>query len=132
VLVLTLETTPPDATHWSTPSLARHLGRSPSAMSRIWRAFGLKPQLVDTVKRSTDPPFIGKVRDLVGLCLNPPQAALVLGVEANSSIQALDRTAPILPLLPGTRQRPATTPPATGSPTGPPPRTWPRATSPPS
>ena len=105
VLVATLETTPADATHWSTRSLARHLGMSQSAISRIWRAFGLKPHLVDTFKLSTDPQFIEKVRDVVGLYLNPPQAALVLCVDEKSSIQALDRTAPILPLLPGTPQR---------------------------
>ena len=105
VLVLTLETTPADATHWSTRSLARQVGMSQSAISRIWRAFGLKPHLVDTFKLSTDPQLIDKVRDVVGLYLNPPQAAMVLCVDEKSSIQALDRTAPILPLLPGTPQR---------------------------
>jgi hypothetical protein len=79
---------------------------SPSAISRIWRAFGLKPHLVDTFKLSTDPQFLDKVRDVVGLYLNPPQAALVVSVDEKSSIQALDRTAPILP-LPGTPQRQA-------------------------
>ena len=105
VLVMTLETTPTDATHWSTRSLARHLGMSQSAISRIWRAFGLKPHLVDTFKLSTDPQFIEKVRDVVGLYLNPPQAAMVLCVDEKTQVQALDRTAPILPLLPGTPQR---------------------------
>jgi transposase len=105
VLVMTLETTPADATHWSTRSLARQLGMSQSAISRIWRAFGLKPHLVDTFKLSTDPQFIDKVRDIVGLYLNPPEGALVLCVDEKSSIQALDRTAPILPLLPGVPQR---------------------------
>jgi hypothetical protein len=105
VLVTTLETTPANATHWSTRSLARQLGMSPSAISRIWRAFGLKPHLVDTFKLSTDPQFIDKVRDVVGLYLNPPEAALVLCVDEKTSVQALDRTAPILPLLPGTPQR---------------------------
>jgi transposase len=105
VLVMTLETTPTDATHWSTRSLARHLGMSQSAISRIWRAFGLKPHLVDTFKLSTDPQFIDKVRDVVGLYLNPPQAAMVLCVDEKTQVQALDRTAPILPLLPGTPQR---------------------------
>ena len=105
VLVMTLETTPTDATHWSTRSLARKLGMSQSAISRIWRAFGLKPHLVDTFKLSTDPQFIDKVRDIVGLYLNPPQAALVLCVDEKTQVQALDRTAPILPLLPGTPQR---------------------------
>jgi transposase len=105
VLVMTLETTPKDATHWSTRSLARQVGMSQSAISRIWRAFGLKPHLVDTFKLSTDPQFIEKVRDVVGLYLNPPQAALVLCVDEKTQVQALDRTAPILPLLPGTPQR---------------------------
>ena len=105
VLVLTLETTPSDATHWSTRSLARQVGLSQSAISRIWRAFGLKPHLVDTFKLSTDPQFIEKVRDVVGLYLNPPQAALVLCVDEKTQVQALDRTAPVLPLLPGTPQR---------------------------
>jgi transposase len=105
VLVTTLETTPTSATHWSTRGLARHLGMSQSAISRIWRAFGLKPHLVDTFKLSTDPQFIEKVRDVVGLYLNPPQAALVLCVDEKTQVQALDRTAPILPLLPGTPQR---------------------------
>ena len=105
VLVATLETTPADATHWSTRSLARQLGMSQSAISRIWRAFGLKPHLVDTFKLSTDPQFIDKVRDVVGLYLNPPEAAMVLCVDEKTGVQALDRTAPILPLLPGTPQR---------------------------
>jgi transposase len=105
VLTLTLEAPPSDATHWATRSLAGQLGMSQSAISRIWRAFGLKPHLVDTFKLSTDPQFIDKVRDVVGLYLNPPQAALVLCVDEKTSVQALDRTAPILPLLPGTPQR---------------------------
>ena len=105
VLVMTLETTPADATHWSTRSLARQLGMSQSAISRIWRAFGLKPHLVDTFKLSTDPQFIDKVRDIVGLYLNPPEGALVLCVDEKTQVQALDRTAPVLPLLPGTPQR---------------------------
>jgi transposase len=105
VLVMTLETTPADATHWSTRSLARKLGMSQSAISRIWRAFGLKPHLVDTFKLSTDPQFIDKVRDIVGLYLNPPQAALVLCVDEKTQVQALDRTAPVLPLLPGVPRR---------------------------
>ena len=105
VLVATLETTPADATHWSTRSLARHLGMSQSAISRIWRAFGLKPHLVETFKLSTDPQFIDKVRDVVGLYLNPPEAAMVLCVDEKTQVQALDRTAPILPVLPGVPQR---------------------------
>jgi hypothetical protein len=78
---------------------------SQSAISRIWRAVGLKPHLVDTFKLSTDPQLIDKVRDVVGLYLNPPQAAMVLCVDEKTSVQALDRTAPILPLLPGVPQR---------------------------
>src|SRR5829696_7095683 len=105
VLVLTLETTPRDATHWSTRSLAKHVGMSQSAIARIWRAFGLKPHLVGTFKLSSDPQFIEKVRDVVGLYLNPPQAAMVLCVDEKTGVQALDRTAPVLPLLPGTPQR---------------------------
>jgi transposase len=105
VLVMTLEERPTDATHWSTRSLARQVGMSQSAISRIWRAFGLKPHLVDTFKLSSDPQFIEKVRDVVGLYLNPPQAAMVLCVDEKTGVQALDRTAPVLPLLPGTPQR---------------------------
>jgi transposase len=105
VLVLTLEETPTDATHWSTRGLAKQVGMSQSAVSRIWRAFGLKPHLVQTFKLSTDPQFIEKVRDVVGLYLNPPEAALVLCVDEKTGVQALDRTAPILPLLPGVPQR---------------------------
>jgi transposase len=105
VIVSTLETTPTDAIHWSTRSLARALGLNQTAVSRIWRAFGLKPHLTEAFKLSTDPQFIDKVRDIVGLYLNPPQAALVLGVDEKTQIQALDRTAPVLSLLPGTPQR---------------------------
>lgn len=105
VIVKTLEETPRDATHWSTRSLANATGMSQSAVSRIWRAFGLKPHLVDSFKLSPDPLFIDKVRDVVGLYLNPPDAAVVLCVDEKSQIQALDRTAPILPLIPGTPQR---------------------------
>jgi transposase len=105
VLSTTLETTPKDATHWSTRSLARRLGMSQSAISRIWRTFNLKPHLVEGFKLSTDPQFIEKVSDVVGLYLNPPEAALVLCVDEKTQVQALDRTQPILPLLPGTPQR---------------------------
>jgi transposase len=105
VIVKTLEETPPDATHWSTRSMATATGMSQSAISRVWRAFGLKPHLVDSFKLSPDPLFIDKVRDVVGLYLNPPDAAVVLCVDEKSQIQALDRTAPILPLIPGTPQR---------------------------
>ncbi|HEX6657251.1 MAG TPA: IS630 family transposase [Ilumatobacter sp.] len=105
VIVKTLEETPRDATHWSTRSMAQAAGMSQSAVSRIWRAFGLKPHLVDSFKLSPDPLFIDKVRDVVGLYLNPPDAAVVLCVDEKSQIQALDRTAPVLPLIPGTPER---------------------------
>jgi transposase len=105
VIVRTLETTPKDATHWSTRSLAAELGLSQSAVSRIWRAFGLQPHRQETWKLSRDPQFIEKVRDIVGLYLDPPERAVVLCVDVKSQIQALDRTAPILPMLPGTPQR---------------------------
>jgi transposase len=105
VVVTTLEQTPADATHWSTRSLAKATGMSQPTVSRIWRAFGLKPHLTEAFKLSTDPEFIGKVRDIVGLYLNPPEGALVLSVDEKSQIQALDRTAPVLPLLAGTPER---------------------------
>jgi hypothetical protein len=85
--------------------LAKQTGMSKSTVARIWRAFGLKPHLVDTFKLSTDPQFIDKVRDLVGLYLNPPQAAVVLCVDEKTQVQAVDRTQPVLPLLPGVPQR---------------------------
>jgi transposase len=97
----TLEATPKDATHWSTRSLARDLGLSQTAVSRIWRAFGLKPHLRQSFKLSTDPFFVEKVRDVVGLYLDPPAKAIVLCVDEKSQVQALDRTQPIQPLLPG-------------------------------
>ncbi len=105
VIVKTLEETPADATHWSTRSMAKATGMSQSAVSRIWRAFGLKPHLTESFKLSPDPQFIEKVRDIVGLYLNPPEAAVVLCVDEKSQIQALDRTAPVLPLRPGTPER---------------------------
>jgi transposase len=105
VITRTLETTPKNATHWSTRSLAVELGMSQSAVSRIWRAFGLQPHRQDSWKLSKDPQFIDKVRDVVGLYLDPPEAAVVLCVDEKSQIQALDRTAPILPMMPGTPAR---------------------------
>jgi transposase len=105
VIVKTLEETPLDATHWSTRSMAKATGMSQSAVSRIWRAFGLKPHLVDTFKLSPDPQFVEKVRDIVGLYVNPPDGALVLSVDEKSQIQALDGTAPVLPLRPGLPER---------------------------
>ncbi len=105
VIIKTLESTPIDATHWSTRSMAAEVGLSQSAVSRIWRAFGLAPHRQETWKLSKDPQFIDKVRDVVGLYLDPPERAVVLCVDEKSQIQALDRTAPILPMLPGTPQR---------------------------
>jgi transposase len=105
VIVKTLEETPTDATHWSTRSMAAQVGLSQSSISKIWRAFGLKPHQVEDFKLSPDPQFIDKVRDVVGLYLNPPDAAVVLCVDEKTQVQALDRTAPVLPLLPGIPQR---------------------------
>lgn len=105
VVVKTLEEAPADATHWSTRSMAAASGMSQTAVSRIWRAFGLKPHLVEGFKLSPDPQFIDKVRDIVGLYLNPPDAAVVLCVDEKTQVQALDRTSPVLPLLPGTPRR---------------------------
>jgi transposase len=105
VIVKTLESTPRDATHWSTRSMAREVGLTQSAVLRIWHAFGLQPHRQETWKLSKDPQFVAKVRDVVGLYLNPPERAVVLCVDEKSQIQALDRTAPILPMLPGTPQR---------------------------
>jgi transposase len=105
VVVKTLEETPLDATHWSTRSMAKATGMSQSAVSRIWRAFGLKPHLTETFKLSPDPFFVEKVRDIVGLYINPPDGALVLCVDEKSQIQALDRTQPVLPLRPGLPER---------------------------
>jgi transposase len=105
VIVRTLETAPRDATHWSTRSMAREAGLSQTAISQIWRAFGLQPHRQGSWKLSKDPLFIEKVRDVVGLYLNPPERAVVLCVDEKSQIQALDRSAPILPMLPGTPER---------------------------
>ena len=103
VIAATLEQEPPNGdTHWSTRSMARSAGLNQTAVSRIWRAFGLKPHAVQTWKLSTDPQFIDKVRDVVGLYMSPPENALVLCVDEKSQIQALDRTAPCLPMLPTT------------------------------
>jgi transposase len=105
VLAHTLETQPQAATHWPTRSLAQASGLSQSSISRIWRAFSLQPHRSGTFKLSRDPPFIDKVRDIVGLYLNPPDRALVLCVDEKSQIQALDRTAPLLPMRPGQIER---------------------------
>jgi transposase len=105
VIVRTLEEQPANATHWSTRSMAQATGMSQTAVSRIWRAFGLKPHQTETFKLSPDPQFIDKVRDIVALYLNPPDAAIVLCVDEKSQIQALDRSAPMLPLMPGVPAR---------------------------
>ena len=105
VIVRTLETTPPNATHWSSRSMARESGLSISTVQRIWRAFGLQPHRLETFKLSTDPDFVAKVRDVVGLYVSPPEHALVLCVDEKSQIQALDRSQPVLPMRPGQPER---------------------------
>jgi transposase len=106
VIVRTLEQKPDRGdTHWSTRSMAAATGLNQTAVSRIWRAFGLKPHRVDNWKLSTDPQFIEKVRDIVGLYLDPPVGAMVLAVDEKSQMQALDRTAPVLPMMPTTPER---------------------------
>jgi transposase len=97
----TLESLPPAATHWSTRSLAEKVGLSQSAVVRIWHSFGLQPHRTEKFKLSTDPYLVEKVRDIVGLYLNPPEHAIVLCVDEKSQVQALDRSQPILPLRPG-------------------------------
>ncbi len=101
VVEATLQTTPTNATHWSLRSMAKAQGLSRMAVQRIWKAHKLQPHRAETFKLSRDPQFVGKVRDVVGLSLNPPDKALVLSVDEKSQIQALDRTAPLLPLRPG-------------------------------
>jgi transposase len=105
VLTMTLESTPKDATHWSTRSMASASGLSRSTINRIWQAFSLQPHRSETFKLSQDPLFIDKVRDIVGLYLNPPDRALVLCVDEKSQIQALDRMQPLLPMRPGQVER---------------------------
>lgn len=105
VIAKTLEEQPMNATHWSTRLLARDTRMSQSAVSRIWRAFGLQPHRQETFKLSTDAQFVAKTRDIIGLYLDPPDRAMVLCVDEKSQIQALDRTQPILPLAPGIPQR---------------------------
>lgn len=105
VITKTLESIPKDGTHWSTRSMAKASGLTQSAVSRIWRAFALQPHRTETFKLSKDPLFIEKVRDIVGLYLNPPDRALVLCVDEKSQIQALDRTQPMLPMRPGQIER---------------------------
>ena len=105
VIAKTLESVPAGATHWSTRSMSRDAGLSQTAVSRIWRAFGLQPHRQETFKLSSDPLFVEKVRDIVGLYLDPPIKAMVLCVDEKSQIQALDRTQPLLPLAPGIPER---------------------------
>jgi transposase len=105
VVITTLESKPRNATHWSTRSMAKEAGVTADAVMRIWHAFGLQPHRQETWKLSKDPQFIEKVHDICGLYLNPPERAVVLAVDEKSQIQALDRTAPTLPMLPGTPER---------------------------
>ena len=105
VVMVTLETPPPGATHWSTRSLATATGLSRMTISRIWQAFGLRPHRSETFKLSPDPLLIEKVRDIVGLYINPPDHAVVLCVDEKSQFQALDRSAPLLPMQPGQAER---------------------------
>jgi transposase len=101
VIVKTLESLPADATHWSSRDMAKASGVSVSSVQRIWRAFGLQPHRMETFKLSTDPDFVAKVRDIVGLYVSPPAHAIVLCVDEKSQIQALDRSQPMLPMRPG-------------------------------
>lgn len=105
VVTQTLESKPDNATHWSSRGMAEACGLSQTAVSRIWRAFGLKPHLHETFKLSTDPFFIEKVRDVVGLYLNPPDRAIILSVDEKSQVQALNRTQPLIPMTPGQAER---------------------------
>ncbi|WP_084700741.1 IS630 family transposase [Streptacidiphilus anmyonensis] len=105
VVVATLESTPEKDTHWSRTSMAAHSGLSKSTIGRIWKKFDLKPHLQDSFKLSTDPLFVEKVVDVVGLYHNPPERAVVLCVDEKSQIQALDRSQPVLPMMPGMPER---------------------------
>ena len=105
VVTATLETLPTGRTHWSSRGMAKASGLAPSTVQRIWKAFCLQPHRVETFKLSTDPLFVEKVRDIVGLYLNPPERAMVLCVDEKSQIQALDRTQPLPPLRPGQAER---------------------------
>jgi transposase len=101
----TLETVPKGSTHWSLRTMGREIGHAPSTVHRIWRAFGLQPHRSETFKLSSDPLFVEKVRDIVGLYLSPPERAVVLCVDEKSQVQALDRTQPLLPMRPGQAER---------------------------
>lgn len=105
IVRLTLESKPRDATHWSSRTMSEQVGVSQSTVTRVWRAFGLQPHRQDTFKLSTDPLFIEKLRDVVGLYMAPPERAVVLCVDEKSQIQALDRTQPLLPMRPGQAER---------------------------
>src|SRR3954469_9353544 len=105
IITKTLEEKSVDATHWSTRGMAEAVGLSQSSIGRVWRAFGLKPHLNETFKLSTDPYFVEKVRDVVGLYMSPPENAIVLSVDEKSRVQALDRTQPLLPMTPGQAER---------------------------
>jgi len=105
LIALTLETQPEGATHWSTRAMAQRAGLSQTMVSRVWRAFGLQPHRPETFKLSSDPAFVDKVRDVVGLYMSPPDRALVLCVDEKPQIQAVERTAPVLPMRPGQPER---------------------------
>lgn len=105
VVTKTLETMPANATHWSSRPMAKKMGISPSTVQRIWRAFGLRPHKHETFSISTDPQFVTKVRDIVGLYMNPPDNAVVLSMDEKSGIQALDRRQPLIPMYPGQAER---------------------------
>jgi hypothetical protein len=127
VIVKTLESKPANATHWSTRSMAAATGMTQTSISQIWRTFGLQPHRAESFKLSTDPLFIDKVKDIVGLYLDPPERAAVICVDEKSQIQALNRYQPILAMMPGTRNGAATTMCATARPACSRRWTWPLA-----
>src|SRR4051794_10517145 len=105
VIVATLESTPPNATHWTRSKMAERTGLSKTTIGEIWKKFGLKPHRVEHFKLSTDPLFIDKLYDVVGLYLNPPEVAVVLCVDEKSQVQALQRSQPAFPMMPGMPER---------------------------